>query len=357
MPNRKSLIVAADVAALRTVIDAKVDDIAIVKDTLEAFDYDPASLDTDDGAAIVKPAHLLSSQAGRWLLRGVNASLGALVQDPGRRATNVLRLASDVVSATTVTIGTDVYEIEIVNTDSTDVTAEGDFDVEEDPIVISAAAYPGTTWAVGILVRVEDEILRVSSVVGDVVTLSRAHSGTVAAAHADAEVIYKGDGVVATRIPVGLVTTLTPAAFAPALAAVINEHGTAAVEAVVGASDEVVITADEVGAVVLACTETLAGANNAWAAAAMYGGAAAAFKRVVHTTRVPKAVEIALEAMHFAFDFEPVVLGVFVSITATPGLAKAWDGSVSVDGNVVTLVDGGAEKLEATDTVLLIVSE
>jgi hypothetical protein len=276
---------------------------------------------------------------------------------PGQRAINVLRVASDVVHEQTVTIGDDVYEIEIVNTDSTDDTDNGDFDSEDSPLEIAAADYPGTTWAAGLLIRVENEIMRVASVSGGVVTLLRGQSGTTIAAHADAENIYKGGGVTAGRIAVGLVTTLTPAAFSPALVADINEHGTEEVTAVDVSENEVLITADAVGAVVLACAETLGGANNAWAAAAMYGGKASGLVKLSIQKRVPKAVEIALGTMQFHFDFAPTVMAVLVNITATPGVAKPWDGTVEVLENLVTLVDGGSENLEATDTVTLVVSQ
>jgi hypothetical protein len=364
-----SLKQVADLADLTAQVSNLPEQLAWVTDGRQVWKYAAASMGVHDGVTIIKPTSKLATQPGRWLFQGSvgdnSVGLASLKADvlsalqPGARAINVLRVASDVVSATGVEIGDDVFEIEIVNTDSTDDTDNEDFDSEDSPLVVEDAVltYPGCTFEVGALIRIENEILRVSAVEGDDVTFLRAQSGTVLAAHADAEDIFIGDGVTAGAIAVGLVATLTPAAFTDALAPDIAEHATEAVSAAKIGDNEVLITADEVGVVELACAENLAGANNAWANATMYGGAEPGPIKLSIQTRVPKAEEIALGNMHFPFDFEPVVLAVLVYVTATPGIAKAWDGSVGVDGNLVTLFDGGAENLEATDTVVLIVTE
>lgn len=281
----------------------------------------------------------------------LDSELGAL-RDPGRCAVNVLRVASDVVGATDVVVGADEYEIEIVNTDSTDDTDNGDFDNVDSPLTVvdAVTSYPGCTFAVGTLIRIENEILRVSAVEGDDVTFLRAQSATTAAAHADASDIFIGNGVTAGAIAVGLVTTLTPTAYTAALVADANEHGTEAVTWVAISVNEVLIVADAVGAVVLACTESLGGANNAWAAAAMYGGAAPATKKLVAQTRVPNATEVALGNMHFQFDAAPTVLAVEVRVTAT-GVVTAWGGSIAVSGNRVTLTNGTDPDWATTSTV------
>jgi hypothetical protein len=286
----------------------------------------------------------------------VNAILAAIAGDPGRKAVNVLRLAGNVASTETVTIGSDVYEINIVNTDTTAVTAGGEANNTTNPIQLTCAAHGRS---VGDLVRIENEILKVLGVpTVNTMLLSRGHSGTTAAAHANGVAIYvAATQATAGRLEVGMVATLTPAVASVALAAVINADGTAAVTATKISDNEVLLASDSVGAVVLACTETLATANNAWANATMYGGRAAGQRHFVMQSRVPTATEVALDDMHFCFDFAPTVIAALVRVTATPGVLKAWDGGVTVTGNRVTLDNGGSTDWATTDTVVLIVTD
>ncbi|MGH9462013.1 MAG: hypothetical protein ACRD1X_12390 [Vicinamibacteria bacterium] len=283
--GRKKIQVVEDLDGLRALSAVILDDIAYVKTAGgRIYDYDPTETDADDGALAIKPAHKLATQAGRWKRRDLDLShampgTGPL-QDPGRRAVNVLRVASNVADEETVTIGADVYEFD-----------------------------------------------------------------------------RAADGVTAGRIAVTGHANDTPAAATNALITAVNASGTELVAAVDIGDNEVLIVADAVGAVVLACAESLGGANNGWASATMYGGAAAALKALSVQRRVPNAAEVALGNMHFAFSFEPVVVALLVYPTATPGEAKAFDGAVSVVGNVATVVDDGAVNLAETDTVVLIVTE
>lgn len=296
-----------------------------------------------------------------------NVGLGALidaliadqVEDPGRRAINVLRIAANVASTETITIGSDIFEINIVNTD-TNVNVSGGELATGTP-ALSNITIASHGLSVGDLIRVESEIMKVVGVISaDKVTVRRGHSGTTIATHADATDIFKaGTPATAGRIEVGLVTTLTPAAASAALLAVLNSEGTQRVTGVSISANEFVIVANEVGAVELACTETLGGANNAWAAAAMFGGRAEGQRRISIQRRVPTAVEVALGNMHFYFPFVPVAATVRanVVVTATPGLAKAWNGAITISGNRVTVDNTGDTDWAATDTVELIVTD
>ncbi len=293
---------------------------------------------------------------------GLGAILAGLIasqfEDPGRRAINVLRLASNVAGAETLTIGTDVFEINIVNTD-TNVNVSGGELATGTP-AISAMTIAAHALAAGDLIRVENEIMKVVGVISaDKVTVRRGHSGTTIATHADATDIFKaGTPATAGRIEVGLVTTLTPTAASAALLAVLNSsEPTSPIGAVSISANELLIIADLVGDVTLACTETLAGSNNAWAASAMFGGRAAAQRRISIQRRVPTAVEVALGNLHFYFPFTPTVARANVVVTATPGVAKAWDGAVTITGNRVTLDNAGTTDWAATDTVELTVTD
>lgn len=280
--------------------------------------------------------------------------------DPGRKAVNLLAVAADVVDGQKVTVGADVFEVEAVATDSTDDTDNDDFNSTDDPLTVVDAVltYSHITFAVGKLIAIEGEILRVSVKDGNDVTFLRGQSGTTAAAHADGNDVFKGNGIAGgSTVAVGLAGTLTPADFIPALVADAEEHGAEPILFEELGTDGVLLEADEVGALTTACTETLAGAGNAFASATMFGGRAAGVRQMSVQTRVPTAVEITMGLMYFSFDFVPSVKQIAVNVTATPGVASGWDGSFSIDGNRVVLADDGAVNWDGTETVTLVVTD
>jgi hypothetical protein len=361
---KKGIVIVDDVAGLRELWPIRDKDLARVESSDDDYKYDATSLAEDDGDLVVKPDDRMTTQTGRWLRRrlalpDLDDALGS-VDDPGAREQNILELPDVVAHEDSLTIGDDVYEVEIVNTDSTDDTADGDFNNVTNPLTLTggAAKYSGVTFTPGLLIRVENEIMRVVTGGANPV-LSRAQSGTTVATHANGQNIMIGDGRdLEASILVGLVTTLTPAAYIAALLADLEEHGTEAVSAEeIGTAAGVRFFADEVGAEELAVAEDFTEAGNVWASETFYGGRAAGIKRLVVDKRAPSACEIAFAEMVFAYTFEPVVLAVLVYVTATPGIAKAWDGTVDVVENKVILTDGGSENLEETDTVVLVLSE
>ena len=142
-----------------------------------------------------------------------------------------------------------------------------------------------------------------------------------------------------------------------ALLATINASGTENIVARKIGTNELQIVADRVGVVTLACTETLAGANNAWAAAAMYGGRLKRSRRHVVVSRVPTAVEVALGNMHFELSFTPSQVIVRVKPTATPNAAKAHDGGVTIDTTHVKVDNAGSTDWAETDTIEVLAFE
>jgi hypothetical protein len=70
--------------------------------------------------------------------------------------------------------------------------------------------------------------------------------------------------------------------------------------------------------------------------------------------RVPTAVEIAVGNMHFELNFTPVKVLVFVMVTATPGVAVAWDGAVTIDGHHVVIDNAGSTDWTASHTLQVI---
>ena len=93
----------------------------------------------------------------------------------------------------------------------------------------------------------------------------------------------------------------------------------------------------------LACSDTMGGTNNGWSAPAMYGGAAAAVKKMTAIARNPTATEVALDRMHFLMEFIPSI--VHVRMFAVSGVEVAYTGEVSIGG---PLGDGNSGKVMLT---------
>jgi hypothetical protein len=196
----------------------------------------------------------------------------------GRRYCNVLRLASNVADAETVTIGNEVYEI------------------DTDPATVVSGNF----------------------------------------------VVDCSGGV-------------TPTIAGAALVATINAKTQQGITAKAISANEILIaTRLGVAGRALACSKTLAGANNAWAAAAMYGGSDV-FKGVQLQSRAVNATEVALTAMRFAFPFNPV--SALVQVRTAAGAPKAWGGTTTLTGDRVDLANTGSTDLAATDVVTVFVGE
>src|SRR5438552_18589953 len=137
-----------------------------------------------------------------------------------RRAMNVLRLASNVADAETITIGSEVYEID-------------------------TAAAPGA--------------------------------------------------ITAGNIRVDCNAGVTPTTASAAIVAAINANTKLGLTAVAISVNEVLVyTNAETSALALPCSETLAGANNAWNATACYGGEAAVPAGMLVSMPTPNAQEVTL---------------------------------------------------------------
>lgn len=295
-----------------------------------------------------------------------------IVLFPGAKAQALLQVASNVADGETVTIGTNVFEVDIINTDSgvnTANTAAGALDNVSNPALVTLGAAPATAIVAGEFLRIENEMLKVLRVLSTTTfVVARARGGTAIAAHAQNLDVFVSNAVPA-NIPVPLVITLTPTAFTAALVAEINNALAGIERAVAKAStiyasvvasaptvNEVLIVGASVGVLALATTETLAGANNAWSAATMTGGLAVGLKKVLRVSRVPTAVEVAVGKMYFPIDFTPSVVIVQVRVTAT-GVPVAWVGAKILAANLITIDNSGATDWAATDTVDVVAYE
>lgn len=150
----------------------------------------------------------------------------------------------------------------------------------------------------------------------------------------------------------------TAAQFSAAFETAVNARAN-----VVGAkkisNNEVMIFTIAAGNFTIACTETLAGSNNVWQSATMFGGFSPALdveRKSVMLTRVPGAQEVTLGNMHFALPFTPTQAIVQVVTTST-GVQKVWDGARIYATNRLTLDNSGSTDWAATDTLVVIASE
>ena len=303
-----------------------------------------------------------------------------LFNNTAELARGVLRVANDVVNGDTVTIGTDVFVVDIVNSNPAAgaATAAALANTSDDSVVTTSVAHG---LIVGDLIKVENEIMRVKAVRSTtVVYVARGASGTSVASHAAASTVKVSDApgvdVTAGRIPVGLVTTLTPTVF---LAALVDDINTASAQAIgtdanvrkcaaiKDGNNTMYLIAQKRGVLALATTETLTDASNVWDAAVMSGGKNPSIRRMLSVARVPIAAEVTAGKLVIPVDFTPVSIQVRVVVTST-GAEKTstgaeWDGAITITAptgiqpGLVTLDNTGSVDWAATDTVHVLISE
>lgn len=146
------------------------------------------------------------------------------------------------------------------------------------------------------------------------------------------------------------------------IAAVINANNTQDLTAIALAGVGVLVVSDRAGARGLACTETLAGTNNAWSAARMYGGTGIdeegnlrAFDVIAIT---PTAVEVAVGRAAVRLGFVPSAW--FIQVRDSSGVSKAWDGAAALDSGdtrVLLLNNAGSTDWAATDEIVILAVE
>jgi len=276
---------------------------------------------------------------GEALHQLAQASQGAYEQ-------NVLRLAANVADRETFTVGPESFQIVQINTDTNVNSTSLDNTNAESTETITAHGL-----AVGAILRCEAEYMRVKTVVdANTVVLTRGYAGSTIASHTDGADIFKAGATALTAgkvyLPIG--ATLTPAAAGPLLATGFNALSTQGFTAVY-TTNALTISREADGRHV-ACSETLAGVDNVWAAANTYGGIEKGEVKFALAKRVPTATEVALGVMTVKFPFTPTFVRVTVQTTATLA-AVAWGGSYAVSGSTVTLTNGADPDWAATDTV------
>ncbi len=186
-------------------------------------------------------------------------------------------------------------------------------------------------------------VLRLASNVADGETITIGRDVYEIDSAADPGIITAGS------IRVNCSAGVTPAIASAAIVAAINAFNQHNLFAVAISNNEILVHTNSGSSPLgLPCSETLAGTNNLWAAANMYGGRSAGFRDSEVASRALIAQEVTLGNAHFIFPFP--ILGAMIQLRSTTGVAKAWGGAVSISGSRVTLTNNGSTDFIASDT-------
>ncbi len=398
----KEIMVVADLTALRAVGTRRTGLLSIVLDSGVIYSFTGTSTASDDGAGVIKPAALDNSKRGRWLR--IASTAGAGQNDPGLKAVNTYLQTTVGKPTETVLIGADTYEV--TTKDSLGVTSgriaidchAGATVKARGRITFGGLPTDGDTVTIGGKVYTfEDSLTNVDGHVKIGATAEAcvdnlvaavnlgAGPGTAYAAATTAPTTFTAvksstDKVLPQAISGGVVgnsITLTESAdnvtvdgavlgterlgvdpsaenVIDGLVAAINAHGTEAITAVKISAGVMLLTADAVGVVTTACTDTMT--SGSFGAAAMAGGRTSAARKCITATRVPTAQEVTNGNLHIALPFTPSRALVQVRVTSS-GDAKAWAGLVTLDSVGVHLANDGGADWAATDTITVLAEE
>lgn len=269
-----------------------------------------------------------------------------LTASAAARAAAVLTTTGNAVADETVTLGARVYtwKADPVAANQVKVGANASESLDNLVAAINGAAGAGTLYGVGTAAHALGTAAKTSA---SVVTFTARTKGTAGNALASTE-------------------TMTNATFGGAtLAGGTNPTAAESIAAIVQAinlSDSPLEASPITGGLIvkelgnrgaLACSETLAGGGNAWQAAAltMPVNAGSLPNLACIAQRTVTAAEVTAGSMFFALASAPTA--VTVSVRASTGVAKAWNGAVNIEGNVIVIDNTGATDFAANDIVVV----
>lgn len=250
--------------------------------------------------------------------------------------------ATNVTDGDTVTIGTQVYRLKSAIAQINDVLIGASADATLLNLIhaINGTGTPGTDYFLNTLPNAS--VTAASSVTSHAFVITAKVKGTAANAVATTET--------SSHLSFGGATLsggadAAAADFTTALNAVINADQVALVRSERISANEILVRTKVNGAQV-GTTETLSGANNAWASTTTYGERGNGLQSFVRIQRAANAAEVALGVMHFVLpdDFVPTSYDVTV-------VGKAWGGTTSVVANRITLTNTGSTDFAANDVV------
>lgn len=269
-------------------------------------------------------------------------------------ATKVLTFATNVAEDDTVSIGGQVYTFkDALTTAATanEVLVGADLTASRANLV---AAVNKTTAGSGTLygsATVINPSVTATATSTDALTATAKVPGTVGNSIAIAEAsTHLSWASSATTLSGGVDPTAGESA--AAIITAVNSVATTGMRASAGTTGEVILTGH--GTAPIACTETLAGSNNAFAAAASYGGLPAKdlVPRCVMVQRAATAIEVALGFMTFPLAFAPTA--VLVTVSTAAGVTKTFDGVTAISGSRVRVDNSGSSDWAATDVITVL---
>ncbi len=158
----------------RMTLDLKIDEVTI-NNLQKVFG---SSVGKESSTAVVRDGKIEKNPGGGGVITLPMAGLATVIV----RSTNL---------EGTPTVFGEGYDLAV---DTTEVTADGSFNVLTSPLTVVDAVtdYGAITFVVGMLLQIEDEVFRVTAIDGNDVTFERGQFGTTIAVHADATAIFKG---------------------------------------------------------------------------------------------------------------------------------------------------------------------
>jgi len=274
-----------------------------------------------------------------------------------------LRMAANVVDQEIITLGTDVFEFNVVATDTTHNIGEvvaGEMATGVVANTLTLVNAKATSIAVGDVLLCQAEYMLVTGksigAANTALTVRRGYAGSTAATHANAQQLDEAvQSVAAGRIAVPITGTLTPTAVTPLLVKAVNAEGSAA--------QGVTATQISVNSVVLSraadgtqttCSEGMTGGNNV-IDAKFRGGVQPGKSTMSVVSRVPTATEVTLGTMSFVFPFSVTTAQVY-AVTTSTGATIAINGAIARSGAVVTINNAGDTDWAVTSTVTCVAS-
>jgi hypothetical protein len=279
----------------------------------------------------------------------------------------ILTLTGVVVDTETFTLGSDVYEINVIATDNTlDTGTGGEYNnTSPGPIQVPLTS---AQVSAGDVILIGSEFMKVTAVGASSSTVVRGYAGSTIAAHGNSVTILEAVQQIAAGSDFAVPVSATAAATADGqivaavnyFAAGANEQlggGTAKVDqagltvsAAQGVGTSVVFGYDANGSSPAASTETFT--NGAFGGAVFVAGVEAAsqqYSKIIHKVT---AGDVSAGSVDFLAPF--TVNEAFATVYLTTGLVdEAWDGAVVVTGNLVQVNNAGASDWAAGETIVV----
>jgi hypothetical protein len=266
----------------------------------------------------------------------------------GVKASGTLTLTENAANTNTVTIGSTVYTFQDTLTNvayNVKVGASASATIDNLIAAITAGAGSGTAYAAATTAHPS---VTAAAGDGDTMTVTALVTGTAGNSIATTDTLAGSSAFGAAVLQNGAQPTAEQ--FTDAFVAATNASAASPINAVKISANETVCYTRQLNKA-WASTETLAGTNNAWAAATFFGQSVGKVTDAPVTAlkRTATATEVTLQTMHFFFAFEPA--GAVIQVRNTDGTLKAVDGAMTISGRRVSWASSGSTDVDADDVV------